>query len=643
MQHDFGGYATKYDLVCTDGRTIRHTAFADQDGETIPLVWEHLRDEPANIIGHAVLEHREGEGMYGYAFLNDTETAKTCRELIRHGDVKRLSIFANNLVQHGMDVLGGKIREMSLVQHGANPGAYIDNLNFAHGDGTSTISAEEAIIYTGTELELQHADAGDSGEKTVKDVFDTLSEEQKNVVYFMIGQALDSAEESGAQHSDSDDEYFVEHSSLEGNPMPRNVFEGTASPAGVQARPTLTHSQVKAILVDAQKCGSLRESFLEHAGTYGIDNIDLLFPDAKALDSTPELISRQMEWVGSVLSGTRKSPFTRIKSLSADVTLDTARANGYVKGNMKKEEFFGLAKRETGPCTIYKKQKLDRDDIIDITSFDVVAWLKAEMRLLLNEEIARAILVGDGREVDDEDKIDESKIRPIAHDHEFYSHKITVPAEVSGEAFIEAILRARPQYKGTGNPTMYCTEDLLTDLILLKDRMGRRLYETEASLATALRVSKIITVPVMDGVKTDQGDLMAILVNLADYTVGTDAGGQVSMFDDFDIDFNQYKYLIEGRMSGCLTKHKTAMVISRAIGTKVTPTVPTFVSATGVVTIPTVTGVVYKNQETMVTLTAGAQTALTAGNTLAVVAVPATGYYFPHNIDVDWEFTRPAA
>ena len=420
--------------------------------------------------------------------------------------------------------------------------------------------------------------------------------------------------------------------------MARNVFEGSDTST---ATTKLTHSQIKAILTDAEKCGSLKESFLEHAGTYGIDNIELLFPDAKALSNSPELISRRMEWVTQVINGARKSPFSRIKSLSADITLDTARAKGFVKGNMKKDEFFGLASRETTPFTIYKKQKLDRDDIIDITDLDIVAWLKAEMRIMLDEEIARAILVGDGREVDDEDKINESKIRPIAHDHDFYAHKVTVPAEVSGDGFIEAILRNRVNYKGTGNPHMFCVEELLTDLLLLKDKMGRRLYNSEAELATACRVSGITAVPVMEDLTTDGGELMAILVNLSDYTVGSDKGGQVSMFDDFDIDFNQYKYLMEGRMSGCLTKHKTALVFSRAAGTQVTPTVPTFVPATGVVTIPTVTGVVYKNQDTAATLTAGAQSAIAAGATISVVAVPATGYYFPHNIDADWDFTRP--
>ena len=646
MKHDFGGYATAHDIVCTDGRTIRHSAFADQDGETVPLVFEHLRGIPENIIGYAVLEHRD-KGVYAKAYLNETPTAKTCKELIRHGDIKRLSIFADKLIQAGLEVLGGKIREVSIVQHGANPGAYIDNLNFAHSDGTSTISAEEAIISMGTDIELEHSDktaevAGTviehADDKTVKDVFDTLDEEQKNVVYFMIGQALESA---GAEHSDITDnpDDSVTHSTTEGNTgMARNVFEGSDTST---ATTKLTHSQIKAILTDAEKCGSLKESFLEHAGTYGIDNIELLFPDAKALSNSPELISRRMEWVTQVINGTRKSPFSRIKSLSADITLDTARAKGFVKGNMKKDEFFGLAGRETLPFTIYKRQKLDRDDIIDITDLDIVAWLKAEMRIMLDEEIARAILVGDGREVDDEDKINESKIRPIAHDHDFYAHKVTVPAEVSGDGFIEAILRNRVNYKGTGNPHMFCVEELLTDLLLLKDKMGRRLYNSEAELATACRVSGITAVPVMEGLTTDGGELMAVLVNLSDYTVGSDKGGQVSMFDDFDIDFNQYKYLMEGRMSGCLTKHKTALVFSRAAGIRVTPTVPTFVPATGVVTIPTVTGVVYKNQDTSATLTAGAQSAIAAGATISVVAVPATGYYFPHNIDADWDFTRP--
>ena len=450
----------------------------------------------------------------------------------------------------------------------------------------------------------------------------------------MIGEALQSETESMAQ-SDEDDNH-IQHDQ-EGQNMTRNVFEQNGS---TNEGATLSHADLQTIIADAQKSGSLKDAFLAHAVNYGIENIDFLFPDAKLISNTPDFVKRRTEWVASVINGTRKSPFSRIKSISADITLEDARAKGYVKGTLKKEEFFALSRRVTTPTTIYKKQKLDRDDMIDITDLDVVAWLKAEMRLMLDEEIARAILVGDGREIDSEDKINESNIRPIAWDDDFYAHKVVIGSAVVGNDIVEAILRARTNYKGTGTPTFYTTEAVLTDLILIKDTLGRRLYPTEAELASALRVSSIVAVEVMESVP----NLLGIMVNLADYTVGADNGGNVSMFDDFDIDYNQYKYLIEGRMSGTLTKPKSALVITRstASGT-VTPTVPSFVASTGVVTIPSVTGVVYKNKATGAVLTAGAQTALAAGASVEIVAVPATGYAFPHNFDADWVFTRNAA
>lgn len=650
MEADFSGYASKSGLRCSDGRTILAHAFKDQDGAKVPLVWQHLHNEPDNILGHAYLENRE-DGVYAYGFFNNEPQAQVAKGLVKHGDIEALSIYANKLVQKGGDVLHGSIKEVSLVLAGANPGAFIDNVNIAHGDGGYDELDDEAIIYTGLSLQHQDTTVTQGGnmpemahaDMTVKDVFDSMTEEQKNVVYFMIGEALSGAEDSMAQSDDDEYEYVdgdesdkIQHYQ-EDNSMTRNVFEQNGSASG--AKRTLSHSDIQSIVADAQKTGSFKEAFLAHTVTYGIENIDYLFPDAKNISNTPDFVKRRTEWVNSVINGTRKSPFSRIKSMSADITADEARAKGYIKGNLKKEEFFALSRRVTTPTTIYKKQKLDRDDMIDITDLDVVAWLKSEMRLMLDEEIARAILIGDGREVDDEDKINESNIRPIAWDDEFYAHPVEVAANLSGDAIVEAILRARSAYKGTGTPTFYTTEEILTDLILIKDKMGRRLYATEAELASALRVSSIVAVEVMESVP----DLIGIVVNLADYTVGADNGGNVSMFDDFDIDYNQYKYLIEGRMSGTLTKPKSALVVRRATGsTSVVPQIPTFNASTGVVTIPNQTGVVYKNGDTDATLSSGAQTAIAAGASIEIVAVPATGYSFPHNTDADWVFTRNA-
>lgn len=653
---DFSGYASKAGLRCSDGRTILAHAFKEQDGMKVPLVWQHMHNDPENVLGHAYLENRE-DGVYAYGFFNDQPQAEIAKGLVKHGDIEALSIYANKLVQKGADVLHGAIKEVSLVLAGANPGAFIDNVNLAHGD-TYTELEDEAIIYTGLNLEHQDitpnegdnvapqpeapvadvAHAAVAPEMTVKDVFDGMTEEQQNVVYFMIGEALNQADPNNAlaQSDEDGSDQIIQHDQ-EGSSMTRNVFEQNGS---TPEKASLSHSELQAIISDAQKTGSFKEAFLAHAVTYGIENIDFLFPDAKNISNTPDFVKRRTDWVASVINGVRKSPFSRIKSMSADITADEARAKGYIKGNLKKEEFFAISRRVTTPTTIYKKQKLDRDDMIDITDLDVVAWLKAEMRLMLDEEIARAILIGDGREVDSEDKINESNIRPIAWDDEFYAHPVTVAANLSGDAIVESILRARSNYKGTGTPTFYTTESILTDLLLIKDKMGRRLYATEQELASALRVSNIVAVEVMETVP----DLIGIIVNLADYTVGADNGGNVSMFDDFDIDYNQYKYLIEGRMSGTLTKPKSALVVKRETGsTSVVPQVPGFVKATGVVTIPNQTGVVYKNGATDATLTAGAQTAIAAGATVEIVAVPATGYSFPHNTDADWEFTRNAS
>jgi HK97 family phage prohead protease len=637
MEADFSGYATKAGLKCTDGRTIMPDAFKHNDGAQVPLVWQHGHTDPNNVLGHAKLENRS-DGVYAYCFLNDTPSGQNAGKLVKHGDINALSIYANKLIEKGQAVFHGSIKEVSLVLSGANPGALIDNVNIAHSDGDIEILDDEAIIYTGLTLEHSDEDADEdlehADEPTVQDIYDSMTEDQKQVLHFMVGAAL-QADAGDIQQSDESEDVLTHQ---EGTDMTRNVFDQNGAKTNADGRPHLTHDQLQSIVEDAKKRGSFKEAFLAHAVTYGIENIDYLFPDAKNVMDSPEFISRRMEWVTGVINGARKSPFSRIKSMSADITHDEARAKGYVKATMKKEEFFALSKRITTPTTIYKKQKLDRDDIIDITDLDVVAWLKAEMRVMLDEEIARAVLIGDGREIDDEDKIIETYIRPIAHDDDFYAHKVVIPANTTGDALVEAIVRARPAYRGTGNPTMYCTEGMLTDLLLVKDKMGRRLYPTQSELASALRVSNIVTVPVMEDQSTDGGDLLAILVNMSDYTLGADKGGAISFFDDFDIDYNQYKYLYETRLSGALTKYKTALVFSRAAGTMTTPMIPTFVPATGIVTIPATSTTDYTQDG--VSVASGPQSPIPAGATTEVVATPKAGYYFQHNTDTDWEFTR---
>ena len=653
MKADFSGYATKNNLRCTDGRTIMPGAFKHNDRQRVPLVWQHQHDDPENVLGHVMLENRS-DGVYAYGFLNETTKGRAAKELIVHGDVNALSIWANNLREKDKSVFHGDIKEVSLVLSGANPGAFIDNISIQHGEGT-TVLDDEAIIYTGLVLELSHQEAPgedvstktDDG-PTVKDVFESMTEEQQNVVYYMIGEALAAADEGGSDDKKDGElaqsEISIEEisgkiaediiSHLKEDPaMTRNVFEPQED-EGVR-RPVLSHSQLQTIVADAQRLGSFKESFLAHAVEYGIENIDFLFPDAKTITDRPELISRRTEWVKSVIDGAKHSPFSRIKSIVADLTAEEARAKGYVKGNLKKDEIIRLLKRVTTPTTVYKKQKLDRDDIVDITDLDVVAWLKWEMRFMLEEELARSILIGDGREPDDEDKIDEEKLRPIAWDNDMYTHSVTVPANTTADGLVESILRARKFYKGTGTPTLYTTDDILTDMILLKDKLGRRLYPTEAELAAALRVAGIVVVEVMESFP----DLLGILVNMTDYTIGADKGGELNFFDDFDIDYNQQKYLLETRISGSLTKPKAAVVIKRTSGTTVTPLAPTFVPATNTLTVPTVVGVSYfnvTNPLAEVALTDGASVVITA--TTDVEARPDTGYNFPHNTDADWTF-----
>lgn len=631
MKFDFSGYATKNDLKCADGRIIRRNAFKDNDGKTVPLVWQHMHNSPDNVLGHALLENRD-DGVYAYCKLNDTPAGKNVKLLVQHGDITSLSIFANNLVQKGSDVVHGVIREVSLVLSGANPGALIDNVSIAHSDGSYTESEEEAIIYTGLEIttdEIEHADKNQNESKTVQEIFDSLTEEQKNVVYAMLAQVI----EDNIEHSDEDEDDILEHSNNKGgNNMKRNVFDQDLN---AEHPKTLSHDQIKAIVDDAIRYGSFRESFLAHAQEYGIENIDFLFPDAKLVNNQPELVKRDTSWVNAVLGGVKKTPFSRIKSVAADITADEARAKGYIKGNQKLEEVFPLLKRVTTPTTIYKKQKLDRDDIIDITDLDVVAWMKQEMRMMLDEEIARAILIGDGRQITDPDKINEENIRPIAHDVDLYSHKVKVAPNISGATLIETMIRNRKHYKGSGTPTLYTTNQILIDLLLVKDKIGRRLYNSKAELASALLVKDIVEVEVMESMP----NLLGIFVNLNDYTLGADKGGQISMFDDFDIDFNQYKYLMETRISGALTKPKSALVFIRDEGIEVVPIEPTFNDATGVVTIPSKTGVQYFADGEPVS--AGAMDPIEPGETVTITAEPKEGYYFPHNTLATWEFTRP--
>lgn len=554
-KYDFSGWATKNNLRCSDGRTILKDAFKHNDGQTVPLVWNHQHNDPLNVLGHALLENRE-EGVYAYCKFNDTPAGTNAKMLVQHGDVSALSIYANQLKQQQGNVLHGQIREVSLVLAGANPGAFIDSV-IKHGDD----SEDEAVIYTGEELEHSDKEVEEVKEdqKTIKDVVDSMTEEQKNVMYALIGQAIDEA-----KHSDIEEENNNDNNGGEED-MKHNVFEN-----GVQnEKDVLTHADVEMIIKDAKRYGSLKESVLQHADNFGITNIDYLFPDAKNLNTPPGFIKRDTGWVATVMNGVSHTPFSRVKSMFADITADEARAKGYIKGNLKKEEVFSLLKRETTPQTIYKKQKLHRDDVIDITSFDVVAWLKAEMRLMLDEEIARAILVGDGRLTSDDDHISEDHIRPIWKEAELYAVNTVLDhqadADTRAKSFIKAAIKSRKNYKGSGEPTLFCSEDLLTDMLLLEDMNGRVIYESEAKLATALRVKNIITVPVMEGLKREVSganrNLLGIIVNLRDYNVGADKGGAVSMFEDFDIDYNAQKYLIETRCSGALIKPYSAIVI----------------------------------------------------------------------------------
>lgn len=606
--YDFCGWASKNDLLCSDGRTIRRGAFASDDGKKVPMVYQHQHTSIDNVLGHAILENRD-EGMYAYCYLNESDTGKMAKELVRHGDICAMSIYANKLKQIGNDVVHGEIKEVSLVLAAANPGAAIESVVLEHSDGSTE---EEAIIYSGEDTQykiLSHAESSTqtSSDKTVNDILSNMSEAKKNVLYYMLAKVSETDEEaedddviedSDIRHADvsggrtiqdifdtftSDEKKVafyligkaieesgsmvqsdipnIDDESEENDTMKHNVFENNQIE---NDETVLSHAEIEEIFRDTKQYGTLKNSALAH----GVTNIEYLFPDAKTVTPTPELIKRNDDWVSKVMGSVHRTPFSRIKSTAANLTEEDARAKGYMKGKLKKDEVFSLLKRTTEPTTIYKKQKLDRDDVVDITDFDVVAWIKSEMRMMLNEEIARAILIGDGRLTSSDDKIPEDHIRPVAFDSELYTVpiEVTVAAQATDDdkakAIIRSIIKGRKEYKGSGNPVMYTTEDVLTDMLLMEDKMGRVVYDSVTKLATALRVSEIVTVPVMEGLKDSENNaVIAVIVNLADYNVGADRGGEVNMFDDFDIDYNAMKYLIETRCSGALTKPYSALAV----------------------------------------------------------------------------------
>lgn len=623
---DFSGWATRNDLECSDGRIIRKDAFADDDGKTVPLVWMHQHNDPENVLGHAMLVN-EKDGVRAYGVFNNTDMGRLAKELVSNGDIKYMSICANKLKQNGSNVLHGAIREVSLVLAGANPGALIDNPMLQHSDGSTEYELDEAIIYSGYELchadddkdeenekeeemkkdktvqdvlatfneeqkqllyylvgtaagaddgldesedEVKHADS-DKGGNTLKDIFETLNEEQKNVLYFLVGKAKEEADGKATNEENDEDDGEGED---EEKSMKHNVFEQDYDDTTV-----LTHADMSAVLADAKRCGSFKqalESYAENTLQHSINDIQMLFPEEKNVtDGAPAFVKRDDAWVTTVFNNVHKSPFSRVKTVFANITEDDARAKGYIKGKQKKEEVFGLLKRTTTPQTVYKLQKFDRDDVIDITDFDVVAWVKGEMRVMLNEEIARAVLVGDGRASGAEDKINEQNIRPIWKDDDFYTiHKsVTIaPAATNydkAEAIIEAALRARKDYKGSGTPDAFFDPDTITTMLLAKDTTGRRIYNSISDLASALRVKNIYEVPVFEGLeRTDaqskKHTLLGIIVNLTDYNIGADKGGSVNLFDDFDIDYNKFTYLIETRCSGALVRPYSAIVIETA-------------------------------------------------------------------------------
>ena len=558
---DFSGWATRNDLHCSDGRTIRRDAFKDCDGKTVPIFWNHQHGSVDNVLGHGLLENRP-EGVYFYGAFNDDEEGVKARKRVQHGDIRSLSIMANQLKQVGSNVIHGIIREVSLVPAGANPGAFIDTV-MAHGEevGDAMILGydENIVIYHADELDEANKENDTEDNKKLEDIIASMSDEQRTVMYGLIGEALGTVPE---------DESLEQSEKLGGNDMKYNVFENRDKDrikTGVLMHSDgseVTVDEIGEIFKDAKRLGSLKDAVLQH----GIDQVDYLFPDDRTITTQPTFIQRDTGWVSDIMGSVHHTPFARVKSVFADITEDDARAKGYIKGKMKKEEFFGLIKRRTEPTTVYKKQKMDRDDMIDITDFDVAAWLKTEMRMMLNEELARAYLIGDGRPASSDDHINDQNIRPVAFDDDLYTVHVNVTVENSAteddkaKEFIRTVIKNRKNYKGSGNPTLYTTEDMLTDMLLLEDTLGHALYADEAALARKLRVKKIVTVPVMEGVNGKGGNpLVGVVVNMNDYNVGADRGGAVNMFDDFDIDYNQQKYLIETRCSGAMTVPYGAM------------------------------------------------------------------------------------
>ena len=570
FDYDFSGYATKANTKCYDGLIIAPNAFADDNGRKVPVVWNHNHSGPEYVLGHALLQNRR-DGVYAYVKMNDTPSGQTALEAVRSGDIDAMSIFANGLKKAGQTVMHGVIRELSLVLAGCNPGALIDEI-VAHG-ADSDGEGGEAFIYTDGGLSLKHGlDPDDNplneeddemakeGGKTLEEVVDTMNDEQKEALYALVGMAKNDLDEDDDPEEDDYDEEDDEDDYDEEDDMKHNVFDNDPE-QGV-----LRHSmdEINAAIADGKSCGSMKDAFIAH----GIEDVEWLFPEDHLLDTPPRIIDNDQSWVSKVMSGVHHIPFSRVKSMAADLTEEDARAKGYIKGNFKKEQVFSLLKRSTTPTTVYKKQKMDRDDVADITGFDVIAWLKQEMRVKLNEELARAYLIGDGRLSSSDDKINEGNIRPIYNDDDLFTIKVQVETAAGDDTatkldkMMTAVLKARKNYKGAGNPTFYTTDDTLTDLLLLKDKIGHRLYKNEAEVAQALRVKEIVTVPQMEGMTGKLGgEFVGIIVNLADYTVGADKGGAVNMFDDFDIDYNQQKYLIETSCSGAMTTPFGAMAI----------------------------------------------------------------------------------
>lgn len=584
MKFDFSGWATKNDLTCSDGRTIKHNAFKENDGQRVPLVWQHGHNAVDNVLGHALLENRN-EGVYAYCAFNDTPGAENAKELVKHGDVKALSIYANRLDQRGADVIHGNIVEVSMVLSGANPGALIDNVALEHSDGSWTESEDEAVIYSG--LTLSH-DSGETTEDTesmdedevydeddltVADVLETLDDDQRLAVAALIEEIsgdVDDEDEDEEFNEDYDDEDYdedAEHGDSGGDTlMHSNIFEGDARN---HMGPHLSHADEEQIFAEARQPGmTLRTAVLAHAADYGIKNPELLFPDATNLDPEPQRIMRENSWVSKVLQGAKHSPFSRVKTQWSNLTADDLRAKGYVKASRKKDVVYEVANRKTEPTTVYNKTKIDRDDVLDITTFNVVAWMQQNLRLALEEELARAVLIGDGREVSNPDKIKESNIRPIWKDDELFSHKVLIDKDAKTEDIIDVVRRSRKFYKGSGMPVLFTTNAFVCDMLEIKDINKRYIYETKQAVANALNVSDVIEVEVMEGAKREVGgktqNLLGIIVNMQDYTLGADKGGETSFFEQFDIDFNQQKYLLEARCSGSLTKYKSAIVIEKA-------------------------------------------------------------------------------